>query len=765
MMKMYLFLLVIITAACTACQSSAQTTQAVTSTTETSSTVTLAQQMDTETPIPNEITVPTSTQPTPMETVTFTTEDGVQLAGSLFGEGESAVILAHQGTPGTDQTSWYTFGELLGERGFAALTFDFRGIGQSEGAINYSALDQDVAAALQFLRDRGYENIVCVGASMGGTACIRVALNDEFAGLATLGSTMLAGGGNGLRVTQDDIALLALPKLFITAAADSFNVVDHTTRMYELSSDPKELHLLPGKEHGTDLFNTDASEELATILLDFLENLPVSPAISQSATTPALGDTLTRPNDEAAMLYIPAGTFQMGSTEAEITDAIDLCQQHYNICNRWYYERESPQHPVPLDGFWIDRTEITNAQYRQCVETGICTEPSTCKKGQATYTDADKNDHPVVCVNWEEAQTYCQWTGARLPTEAEWEYAFRGGTGSIYPWGDEFDGSRLNYCDANCSESHADNPFDDGYPQTAPAGTYPQGASWSGVLDMGGNVSEWVSDWFGDYSPGAESNPDGPPTGSEKMVKGCSWFFHPTYCRGAARASVDPGTRLDYLGFRCVVTVSQETEGVTDMVLGPTMVPTGNSPTIDGTLSPGEWENATVETFADGSELFLMHADGYLYLGIRANTPGMIVGNIFVQRGDEISILHSSAALGTAIYQKGVDSWQQVQDFSWQCRDTSNSDTALAKRETFLQQEGWVATNSRIGIPNELEYQIKITDQNLRLAVNFIRASNTNQKIPWPPELSDDCVKPTPGGLPENLYFSLEQWGTLEVSK
>jgi formylglycine-generating enzyme required for sulfatase activity len=516
--------------------------------------------VDTETSIPTEITLPTSTQPALMETVTFTTEDGVQLAGSLFGEGKSAVILAHQGTQGADQTGWQTFGKLLGERGFAALAFDFRGIGQSGGSLNYSALDQDVAAALQFLRDRGYEKIACVGASMGGTACIRVALDDELAGLAALGSTMLAGGGNGLRITQDEIALLALPKLFITAAEDSFSVVDHTTRMYELSSDPKELHLLPGKEHGTDLFNTDAGEELTTILLDFLENLPDTSSTSIPPTIPIMGDTWVRPNDEATMLYVPSGTFQMGSTDAEIEDAIDLCQKHYNICNRWYYERESPQHAVSLDGYWMDQTEITNAQYRQCVQAGTCTEPSICKKGQATYADADKTDHPVVCVNWEEAQTYCEWTGARLPTEAEWEFSFRGEVGSIYPWGDEFDGSMLNYCDTNCSESHADDRFDDRYPQTAPVGSFPQGKSWSGALDMGGNVTEWMADWLGDYSSAAVSNPGGPTTGREKMLKGCSWFFHPTYCRGAARASVDPDTRLDYVGFRCVVSINQNAD-------------------------------------------------------------------------------------------------------------------------------------------------------------------------------------------------------------
>ncbi|MCJ7702531.1 MAG: SUMF1/EgtB/PvdO family nonheme iron enzyme, partial [Anaerolineales bacterium] len=331
--------------------------------------------------------------------------------------------------------------------------------------------------------------------------------------------------------------------------------------------------------------------------------------------------------------------------------------------------------------------------------------------------------------------------------------------------GDEFDGSRLNYCDANCSQSHADNRFDDGYPQTAPAESYPQGASWAGVLGLAGNVSEWVADWLGDYSPAAVSNPIGPSLGAEKMIKGCSWFFHPTYCRGAARASVDPDTRFDYLGFRCLVPVNQEAEEGTDTVTDSILVPSGNPPTIDGTLSPGEWDQATVETFADGSELLILQAGDYLYLGIRANTPGMIVGNVFILRGDDIAILHTSAALGTAIYQQGENHWQQIQTFNWQCRDTGSSEAAQAERDEFLKGEGWVAANARMGTPHELEYQIELKDETIRLAVNFFRASNQNEKIPWPAGLNDDCIKLTPGGLPENLYFSPEQWATLDGSK
>jgi formylglycine-generating enzyme required for sulfatase activity len=215
--------------------------------------------------------------------------------------------------------------------------------------------------------------------------------------------------------------------------------------------------------------------------------------------------------------------------------------------------RASPQHLVSLDDFWLDQTEITNAQYGQCVEEGGCSEPLECKRGEPTYLDADKSTHPVVCVDWHAASEYCEWAGARLPTEAEWEYAFRGEQGAVYPWGDSFDGTKLNYCDVNCDSAHADDEYDDGYSGTAPVASHPEDASWCGALGLSGNVSEWVADWLGDYSPETESNPTGPASGSEKIVRGGSWFFHPVYCRGTIRASISPETRFDSTGFRCVV--------------------------------------------------------------------------------------------------------------------------------------------------------------------------------------------------------------------
>ena len=211
------------------------------------------------------------------------------------------------------------------------------------------------------------------------------------------------------------------------------------------------------------------------IIVDDTLGEPVYLNPSQDADTPAsslthpnLGSMQDRQSDGMQMVFVPGGDFQMGSTLEEIDAAIALCQGHYNICNRWYYLREDPQHRVTLDSFWIDQTEVSNDQFRACVEADVCLEPLECKKGEPTYADPNKIDHPVVCVSWHDAQAYCDWAGARLPTEAEWEYAFRGEAGAIYPWGDEFDGARLNYCDANCEASHADDRYNDGYVKTSP---------------------------------------------------------------------------------------------------------------------------------------------------------------------------------------------------------------------------------------------------------------------------------------------------------
>jgi len=194
-------------------------------------------------------------------------------------------------------------------------------------------------------------------------------------------------------------------------------------------------------------------------------------------------------------------------------------------------------------------------------------------------------------------------------------------------------------------------------------------------------------------------------------------------------------------------------------------VPQGHPPTLDGVISSDEWVDSKVEIFSDGSELLLMHDEAYLYLGIRTYTSDMFVGNIFVDHGDEVVIMHSSAALGTAIYSKGVETWERTQDFTWRCRSTSNNASAKADREEFLKEDGWLANISYMGSPNEMEYQIALPQEALRLAVALIPTNDLNTRIYWPTDLEDDCIDPTSGGMPSSLYFSPENWAVLETSK
>ena len=234
----------------------------------------------------------------------------------------------------------------------------------------------------------------------------------------------------------------------------------------------------------------------------------------------SLGDTWTRPVDDMVMVYVPAGEFQMGSTTSD---------------------DEEPVHTVTLDGFWLDRTEVTNAQYGKCVTADKC-DPSDYS-GDSRFNG---DDQPVVGVSWHDAVAYCEWAGGRLPTEAEWEYAARGPEGLTYPWGNVAPTCNLaNYWgkDGGCIG------------KTTPVGNYPSGASWVGGLDLAGNVWEWVADWYGSYPSGRQVNPTGPESGETRVLRGGSWNLNEYNTRGANRWYTPSGTLYNG-GFRCGVSAA-----------------------------------------------------------------------------------------------------------------------------------------------------------------------------------------------------------------
>ncbi|MCC6568582.1 MAG: SUMF1/EgtB/PvdO family nonheme iron enzyme [Anaerolineales bacterium] len=267
-------------------------------------------------------------------------------------------------------------------------------------------------------------------------------------------------------------------------------------------------------------------------------------SITRTPTPPAMTET-PRPTttflppetgkDGMTLLYVPSGEFTMGSDDGA-SDA-------------------KPVHTVFLDAFWIDKTEVTVRMYYLCVEAGVCDEPTNISSytHSSYYGNAEFDDYPVINVDWNMAKTYCEWVDRRLPTEAEWEKAARGETANVYPWGNTFDGSHVNFCDTNCSFEYADKSFDDGFADVAPVGSYPNGASPYGAYDMAGNVWEWVNDWYSEtyYSSAPSSAPEGPNSGQYRVLRGGSWYFIGYDVRSAFRLRLDPSVTNDDMGFRC----------------------------------------------------------------------------------------------------------------------------------------------------------------------------------------------------------------------
>jgi dienelactone hydrolase len=220
-------------------------------------------------PVPASTSTLTPTPEVKTEQVTFTTQDDIILGGTMFGEGDFVVILTHMGMPGTTQSSWHPFARSLAERGFRVLTLDFRGRGQSGGKPEINTLPFDMDAAIQYLNDLGYTHLACIGASMGGTACMRAALDHDLVGLGVLASILSNGKPN--EVSLDEIQQLNLPKIFIYGAYDFPTVITDMKSMSAAAPEPKTVQVYPTFEHGTDIFDTEYGNQLSELLISFLE--------------------------------------------------------------------------------------------------------------------------------------------------------------------------------------------------------------------------------------------------------------------------------------------------------------------------------------------------------------------------------------------------------------------------------------------------------------------------------------------------------------
>jgi len=226
---------------------------------------------------------------------------------------------------------------------------------------------------------------------------------------------------------------------------------------------------------------------------------------------------LTNTPPPSPMVYVPSGEFIMGSEKGD--------------------SDEQPVHTVYLDAFYVDKYEVTNAQYRACVEAEACDAPWHITY---YYDNADYAQHPVVYVNWYQAKAYCEWAGKRLPTEAEWEKAARGTDGRTYSWGEGIDCDHAQY--SECGG------------QTVPVGSKPKGTSPYGALDMAGNVQEWVADWYDAnyYSHSPSRNPQGPDSGKYRVLRGGSSDNIELRLRTAYRYYFPrPDITRNGVGFRC----------------------------------------------------------------------------------------------------------------------------------------------------------------------------------------------------------------------
>jgi formylglycine-generating enzyme required for sulfatase activity len=236
--------------------------------------------------------------------------------------------------------------------------------------------------------------------------------------------------------------------------------------------------------------------------------------------------------DDTEMVQIPAGEFQMG------------CDPEVDTC----FGPIEALHTVYLDAFEIDKYEVNYRRYQVCIDAGFCSAPGV--GGMFNYGWPNIEMLPVNAVDWDQARTFCEFEGKRLPTEAEWEKAARGSNDTrMFPWGNE-----APSCNYAVMDTELAGNLGCGTGNVMPIGSKPAGASPYGVMDMAGNVWEWTNDWFDEnyYANSPTNNPQGPETGSYKVTKGGDFFSRQGYeVRISGKFQYYPTNPSPAIGFRC----------------------------------------------------------------------------------------------------------------------------------------------------------------------------------------------------------------------
>jgi formylglycine-generating enzyme len=267
-----------------------------------------------------------------------------------------------------------------------------------------------------------------------------------------------------------------------------------------------------------------------SLILIFLSAL----LLQNPVTLVEAGEQVNPSPSHKGMVLIPAGSFLMG---ADNNQGYNECMQNNKKCKEKWFNDEHPAHTVKLNGFHIDIYEVTQVDFKRIMG-----------ENPSEYTGAHR---PVDSVTWYEAKKYCEKSGKRLPTEAEWERAARGGNNSAFIWGDKVESKKANFCDVDCEKSWGEDQFKDGFSYSAPVGSFSPNSF--GLYDMAGNIYEWVSDWHSTdyYQNSPKENPQGPKKGKKKVMRGGSWINYSTGVRPADRTDSKPKDRMDFAGFRC----------------------------------------------------------------------------------------------------------------------------------------------------------------------------------------------------------------------